>query len=209
MTTENPKILSLIFQENIVRTIGTTHYPLFVVADVCKVLEIVNTTQAIEGLEEDDLSTTEVLDALGRPQKTNCVTFPGLLQLITKSRKPEARAFKKWVWREVVPEALQRGSYSLPIGYTPNGPGIEITPALEAFLSDRYEEKAGEFTDWMTFSTGLLRAKLMTNYNDIELWMNRIFKLRPHWRDWQRQTGIQNISRRLGPTKSPSQLLEA
>ena len=41
----------------------------------------------------------------------------------------------------------------------------------------------------------------MPNYDDLEDWMNRIFKLRPHWYDWQRKNGIQNVARRVGPMK--------
>ena len=71
--------------------------PLFVLKDVCNALDLGNTSMVADRLDEDGVSTTEVIDNLGRTQKTNVVTEAGLYEVIFMSRKPEAKAFKRWV----------------------------------------------------------------------------------------------------------------
>nr|DAY05928.1 MAG TPA: antirepressor [Caudoviricetes sp.] len=60
-------------------------------------------------LDEDEVSTTEVIDNLGRTQKTNVVTEAGLYEVIFMSRKPEAKAFRRWVTSEVLPSIRKHG----------------------------------------------------------------------------------------------------
>lgn len=77
--------------------------PLFVLKDVCNALDLKNISDVASRLDEDGVGTTEVIDNLGRTQKTNVVTEAGLYEVIFMSRKPEAKAFKRWVTREVLP----------------------------------------------------------------------------------------------------------
>lgn len=60
-------------------------------------------------LDEDDVSTTDVTDNLGRNQQTNVIT-----EVIFMSRKPEAKAFKRWVTSEVLPSIRKHGMYATP-----------------------------------------------------------------------------------------------
>ena len=77
--------------------------PLFVLKDICDALGLGNTSMVADHLDSDGVSTTEVIDNLGRTQKTNAVTEAGLYEVIFMSRKPEAKAFKRWVTSEVLP----------------------------------------------------------------------------------------------------------
>lgn len=77
--------------------------PLFVLKDICDALEIGNNREVARRLDEDGVSTTDVIDNRGRTQKTNAVTEAGLYEVIFMSRKPEAKAFKRWVTSEVLP----------------------------------------------------------------------------------------------------------
>ena len=77
--------------------------PLFVLKDICDALDLKNISDVASRLDEDGVGTTEVIDNLGRTQKTNVVTEAGLYEVIFMSRKPEAKAFKRWVTREVHP----------------------------------------------------------------------------------------------------------
>lgn len=88
--------------------------PLFVLKDVCDALGLGNTSMVADRLNEDGVSTTEVIDNLGRTQKTNVVTEAGLYEVIFMSRKPEAKAFKRWVTREVLPSIRKHGMYATP-----------------------------------------------------------------------------------------------
>ena len=40
------------------------------------------------------------------------ISEPGLYSLILRSRKPEAKAFKRWVTHEVLPSIRRRGMYA-------------------------------------------------------------------------------------------------
>lgn len=77
--------------------------PWFVLKDICGALDLKNISDIASRLDEDGVGTTEVIDNLGRTQKTNIVTEAGLYEVIFMSRKPEAKAFKRWVTSEVLP----------------------------------------------------------------------------------------------------------
>ncbi|MFI5062246.1 MAG: phage antirepressor KilAC domain-containing protein [Actinomycetales bacterium] len=96
-----------------VRTRMVDGEPWFVVADVARVLALSNPTMAVQSIDPDDLSTTEVIDSLGRPQNARVANESALYQLIFQSRKTEARAFKRWVTHEVLPAIRKTGSYSV------------------------------------------------------------------------------------------------
>ena len=83
----------------------------FVAVDVCKVLELKNTTVAIKSLAEDEKSKFNLGFSGGA---TNCVNESGLYRLIFASRKPEAEKFRRWVFHEVLPSIRETGSYSVP-----------------------------------------------------------------------------------------------
>ena len=88
--------------------------PLFVLKDVCDALDLKNISDVASRLDEDGVGTTEVIDNLGRTQKTNVVTEAGLYEVIFMSRKPEAKAFKRWVTSEVLPSIRKHGGYLTP-----------------------------------------------------------------------------------------------
>ena len=85
--------------------------PWFVIADLCKALDLSNPTMVASRLNEDDLSTTEVIDSMGRKQKANTTNEGGMYEVVFMSRKPEARAFKRWVTHDVLPSIRKRGGY--------------------------------------------------------------------------------------------------
>jgi anti-repressor protein len=97
-----------------VRTITKDGEPWFITTDICRALEIGNVTDAISRLEKDEVDLIEVTDSIGRQQKTNAVSEPGLYALVLGSRKPEARAFKRWITHEVIPSIRKHGMYATP-----------------------------------------------------------------------------------------------
>ncbi|MGG0207799.1 BRO family protein [Bacillus mycoides] len=94
-----------------VRTVVKGKDVWFVAKDVCDVLEIVNATRSLSRLDEDELHSMKVADSLGRLQETNIINESGLYSLIMTSRKPQAKAFKKWVTSEVLPSIRKHGAY--------------------------------------------------------------------------------------------------
>lgn len=103
------------FQSQQVRTLtGPDGEPRFVLADVCKALGMSNPTMVAQRLDEDALSTTEVIDSVGRTQSATVITEPGLYAVIFQSRKPEAKTFRRWVTSEVLPSIRRTGAYMTP-----------------------------------------------------------------------------------------------
>ena len=88
--------------------------PWFVAADVCGALEIGNPSQALKRLDEDEKGIISN-DTPGGNQDMLSVNEPGLYTLVLGSRKPEARAFKRWITHEVIPAIRKTGSYSLSL----------------------------------------------------------------------------------------------
>ena len=88
--------------------------PWFVAADVCKALEISNPTKATSRLDEDERNTLTLSEGnRGNPNVT-VVNEPGLYGLVLGSRKPEAKAFKRWIKHEVLPSIRKHGAYMTP-----------------------------------------------------------------------------------------------
>ena len=89
--------------------------PWFVAADVCAVLEIGNPSQALSRLDDDE-KTLVANEGHGQREAPtmNAINESGLYSLILGSRKPSARAFKRWVTHEVLPAIRRTGSYALP-----------------------------------------------------------------------------------------------
>ena len=86
--------------------------PWFVGVDVCKVLDITNHKDAISKLDDDEKSGVAITDPHGRDQVTNVISEAGLYSLILRSRKPEAKAFKRWVTHDVLPSIRKHGLYA-------------------------------------------------------------------------------------------------
>lgn len=101
------------FGGNAVRVAFVGSEPWWVANDVCACLELGNARDAVARLDADDVGSTDIIDSLGRKQTVNTVSEAGLYSLILGSRKPEAKAFKRWVTHEVLPAIRRTGTYSL------------------------------------------------------------------------------------------------
>lgn len=108
------------FSGNDVRVIAKDGQPWWVAKDVCEVLEITNPTQAVNRLDEDERAMFNI----GRQGETNIINEPGLYSLILGSRKPEAKAFKRWITHDVIPAIRDTGTYSM----------VNMSPELKAII---------------------------------------------------------------------------
>ena len=105
------------FDAQAVRVVGSADAPWFVAKDVCAVLELEKTDSALRGLDDDEKGAHSV-STLGGDQKLSTVNESGLYALIFRSRKPQARIFRRWITGEVIPSIRRTGSYSLTSGPT-------------------------------------------------------------------------------------------
>lgn len=90
-----------------VRVVVVDNEPWFVAKDVCDALKIRTDTIRVI-LDSEDVATlndnTIDLFTKHRGRKPLIVSEAGLYSLILKSRKPEAKAFKRWVTHEILPK---------------------------------------------------------------------------------------------------------
>lgn len=86
--------------------------PWFVAKDVCDILELGNTTNALRALDEDEKTNfTNCNVAQNGGRAPLIISEPGLYKLIMRSRKPEAHEFQRWVTHEVLPQIRKTGGY--------------------------------------------------------------------------------------------------
>lgn len=114
----------------------------FVAVDVCAILGIVNVSDAMRKLDDDEKMTLALTDghsgSRGGAQSMNLINEPGLYSLIMSSRKPEAKKFKRWVTHEVLPSIRKTGLYA--VDEVLNNPDMLINALME--LKKEREERA-------------------------------------------------------------------
>ncbi|MBL1266247.1 MAG: hypothetical protein COA87_000485 [Halomonas sp.] len=110
--TREGQVIPFDFESHSVRAVAFNDEPWFVATDVCRVLSIVNTTQALQALDTDERSMFNI----GRQGMVNIINESGLFILILRSRDatklgtPQHR-FRKWVTAEVLPAIRKHGHY--------------------------------------------------------------------------------------------------
>lgn len=92
-----------------IRVLEVNNELYFIAKDVCEILDIKNTTQAISRLDKDERTMFNI----GRQGSANFVNEYGLYNLILASRKKEAKEFKRWITHEVIPSIRRNGGYIL------------------------------------------------------------------------------------------------
>lgn len=110
-----------------IRTVEQGGDTWFIANDVCRALELDNSRQALSRLDEDEKDVT-LNDTLGGMQTMAIINESGLYSLVLSSRKPEAKAFKRWITHEVLPAIRRTGSYS----NQPTGGKLLAMAVLEA-----------------------------------------------------------------------------
>ncbi len=92
-----------------VRTVMIESEPWWVAKDVAEVLEYSETAQMTRRLDDDE---TISVNLTGMNMKSTLINESGLYNAILGSKKPEAKAFKKWVTSEVLPTIRKTGGYN-------------------------------------------------------------------------------------------------
>lgn len=98
-----------------VRVVVRDGEPWFVASDVVTILGISRVHDAVRGLDDDERGA-DTVRTLGGDQLVTLVNEAGLYSLILRSRKPEAKAFKRWITHDVLPAIRKTGSYGSPAG---------------------------------------------------------------------------------------------
>ena len=85
--------------------------PWFVAKDICGILELSDVSMTLSRLDDDE-KLIQVLFVSGQNRKIWIVNESGLYALIFQSRKPQARAFRKWVTSVVLPSIRKTGGFN-------------------------------------------------------------------------------------------------
>lgn len=101
------------YQGTQLRTVVLNNEPWFVAKDVSDILGFRDPYTATRTLDDDE-KLLHTLCVSGQNRETTLVNEPGLYALILKSRKPEAKQFKRWVTHEVIPSIRKHGVYMTP-----------------------------------------------------------------------------------------------
>lgn len=133
------------FADQPVRSIERGGEPWFVGLDVCRVLKIANSRDALSRLDDYERDDVGITDAIGREQATIMINESGLYSLILRSRTPAAKAFKRWVTTEVLPAIRKTGRYE---GRPASAPRRRPVALPRAEAAPRTVEYKGE-TWWL------------------------------------------------------------
>jgi len=132
-------IIRFDYQESEIRVIRDENgEPWWVAKDVCGILGLNNVAQAVSSLDEDEKGITNN-DTLGGVQELITINEPGLYTLILKSRKPQAKAFKRWITHDVLPSIRKTGGYDLsgfrkPVGLQEIGKDLYYAKGIARLL---------------------------------------------------------------------------
>ena len=160
------------FKGHDVRTIMRDGYPWWVAKDVCDVLELDN-RETPRKLDDDEVGKTHITDSTGRDQEMSIVSEPGLYSLILRSRKPEAKEFKRWITHEVLPSVRKHGAYVTPakLEELMNDPDswIKVLTALkeERAAKERLQLEATENKPKVIFADAVAESKTSILIGDL------------------------------------------
>jgi prophage antirepressor-like protein len=176
------KVTLFDFNEQPVRVVmGDDDVPWWVAADVCRVLDLKNSRDAVSGLDDDEkgVADADTLRSNVGSSDSGDIRIPnrglgiinesGLYTLIFKSRKPEARAFKRWVTGVVLPAIRRTGMFVA--AEQPAPVPTEPVPVTEAA---RLEAVQGYlFKAMVLFSTG---RSTPVELNATTSWAARVYE---------------------------------
>ncbi|ASX26105.1 BRO-N domain-containing protein [Candidatus Williamhamiltonella defendens] len=106
------------FENHQIRIIIKNNEPWFVAQDICNVLKIVNSRDALSKLDNDE-KDVGLTDTLGGQQSMNIISESGMYTLVLRCRDAVKQGtlphrFRKWVTNEVLPSIRKTSKYDHP-----------------------------------------------------------------------------------------------
>ena len=158
--------------------------PWFVAKDVCDALCLGRQHDSTRYLDADEKGEGLVDTPSGR-QTMVVINEPGFYKLVLKSRKPEAKAFQRWVTHEVLPSIRKKGGY---IAAAPDETPEQIMARAVLLAQDTIARQKAQieelkpkalFADAVAASDGTCLvgelAKMMRQ-NGVQIGQNRLFE---------------------------------
>jgi prophage antirepressor-like protein len=109
-------IISHTFAGHHVRSIERDGAPWFIAQDVFEILQLRNGAASVARLDEDERDYIAISDGTPGTPKRLVISESGVFALTLRSRKPEAKTFRKWVTSELLPTVYRTGAYGTSQG---------------------------------------------------------------------------------------------
>lgn len=126
------------FDTAAVRTLTIDGEPWFVAADIANVLGFKHTPHMVRMLDDDE-TAVHIVDSRSsngvvQDREVTIISESGMYACVLKSRRADAKAFRKWITSEVLPALRRQGSYTVPgaVQGTAPGPFLTSNPAHAA-----------------------------------------------------------------------------
>lgn len=189
------------------RFVGTQDNPEWIAVDAGDALDIQNVRQVLAGFDADEKGVCTVYTPSGK-QTMLTVTESGLYRLIFKSRKPEAKKFQKWMFKEVLPSIRKHGTYPPPAS---SPYSISLKPYTARVVWVMHVRRALKEGYWCVFIEGaeiLIGAEHIFGPANLEMKQYDLLdgSMGSHWagyRDGQRWAGRRIPYRYTFPDNDP------
>lgn len=119
------------YESATVRIVVIDGEPWFVLADLCKVLEIANHRNVAARLTDDQKGVRQI-DTLGGQQNMTVVNESGMYEVVIRSDKAEAVTFRRWITSDVLPSIRKTGTYSTAPAVVASSPEEQMALGLLA-----------------------------------------------------------------------------
>ena len=202
-----------------VRVVEINGEPWFVGTDVARVLGYANPSDALGRLDPDERSVATLALSEGSRIVTRerpIVSESGVYALVFSSSLPDARAFRRWVTSEVLPQIRKTGAYSATPELTDDqiiAQALQLTTARVEKLTARLavvEPKAAAFDRWLSSNVHYGVAEVSQALHDLgaDAGRNRLFAYmqdrgwiyrdqRGDWRPYQAQIETARLAVKL------------
>ena len=144
------------FDREPIRALDIDGAPWWVAADILTALDV--SRSSLTALDDDEKGVHTV-DTLGGRQGLTIINEPGLYSLIMRSRKAEAKRFKRWITHEVIPEIRRTGSYGAspaPVELDRRALALMVIEAEDARVAaEQRAVEAEQFQEHIELNDGL------------------------------------------------------
>lgn len=181
-------IIPFKFKDSEIRTVQLEDEPLFIAKDVAQILGYSNVNDAIkrhcEGVVKHDLPTASGI------QSMSLIPEFDVYALILRSKLSEAKKFKQWVCKEVLPSIRKTGSFQSNPQNVPQSFAESLR--LAADLAERLEEAKPKIAFAEAVNDSINCVTLQDFAKAVGTGQNRLFKLLRAKGYLQQRAGQQN-----------------
>ena len=179
------------FNAHAVRILNKDGALWFVASDVATALEYSHTPHMLRHLDNDE-KDVQIVDTLGGAQEVSTISESGLYSAILRSRKPEAKRFKKWVTSEVLPAIRKTGAYSTTRKAKVE-PGSYLLTAGEVHhlhgvfcMVDMMRDTLRELEPPLRLLNSPIAPRVFDSWHEIGMFIGSLKKLRSHCDEYYR-----------------------